>query len=483
MHPEKDPELQVTNCSTIIIGKKASKTGKVLMAHNEDTPNVVVESHLVPRIKHKKGEVITFPDGTAVIPQVPETWAYYWSQCRAVGGEPFADSFLNEWGVAVASNSCVYDKTEEGTFTGIGYGLRRLIAERAKSARHGVEVAAELIETFGYRSTRAYHIADKNEAWVFQVVKGHNFAARRVGDDEVYYMPNWLSIHEIDFNDTKHEKFYWSKHIVDYAMEKGWYTPAKEGDYSDFDYAKAYQTADMFPSNMARSDLAWKQLAGRELPYKTFSIKAERKYGVEDLKPIMRSHYVEWEEDLKNDPTMSPHRFGLCRDTTCGTTIYEFNEIDELTCMWRAFPRPCGVPFVPWYAGITSIPKGYEWAGPLSSQISQFYVDEEEFHAHSGRAFAAFHLLENVMEFDYPAAAKIVHPEIEAMEKEFTVTKEAMDKMYKDLAKRNKKYAKAMLNDYTAAQAMKAWYWAKEAVLKIADAENAARMHFWRSKL
>ena len=58
-----------------------------------------------------------------------------------------------------------------------------------------------------------------------------------------------------------------------------------------------------------------------------------------------------------------------------------------------------------------------------------------------------------------------------------------MDKMYKDLAKRNKKYAKAMLNDYTAAQAMKAWYWAKEAVLKIADAENAARMHFWRSKL
>ena len=69
------------------------------------------------------------------------------------------------------------------------------------------------------------------------------------------------------------------------------------------------------------------------------------------------------------------------------------------------------------------------------------------------------------------------------MEKEFAATKKATDKAYLDLAKRNKKYARALLNDYTAAQAAKAWAWAREAVLKIADDEHAARAYFWRSKL
>ena len=83
---------EVDNCSTIIVGKNASKTGKVILAHNEDTPDCTAQVHLVPRIKHKPGEVLTFADGTAVIPQVEETYAYMWSEFRALGefgGEQF----------------------------------------------------------------------------------------------------------------------------------------------------------------------------------------------------------------------------------------------------------------------------------------------------------------------------------------------------------------------------------------------------------
>ena len=91
------------NCSTIIVGKKASATGRVLVAHNEDDPNCFVQSHLVPRAVHAPGETLTFADGTAVIPQVEETLGYYWSEFRALHGEPFADAFLNECGVLVVS--------------------------------------------------------------------------------------------------------------------------------------------------------------------------------------------------------------------------------------------------------------------------------------------------------------------------------------------------------------------------------------------
>ena len=81
---------------------------------------------------------MTFADGTAEVPQVPETNAYYWSEMRSPNGEAFADNFVNEWGVAVVSDNCVSTKqSQEEHKIGLGYGMRRLIAERAKTAREG----------------------------------------------------------------------------------------------------------------------------------------------------------------------------------------------------------------------------------------------------------------------------------------------------------------------------------------------------------
>ena len=73
-------ENENANCSTILVGKDASVTGKVLLGHNEDDEDCIVQLHYVPRFKHKPDSVITFPDAKAVIPQVEETYAYYWSE-------------------------------------------------------------------------------------------------------------------------------------------------------------------------------------------------------------------------------------------------------------------------------------------------------------------------------------------------------------------------------------------------------------------
>lgn len=78
---------------------------------------------------------------------------------------------------------------------GIGYGLRRLVAERARSAREAVEIAGALIEEFGYTSGRSYQFCDKNEAWVFQIPTGRRYVAKRIPDDHVYMIPNNYTIH------------------------------------------------------------------------------------------------------------------------------------------------------------------------------------------------------------------------------------------------------------------------------------------------
>lgn len=235
---------------------------------------------------------------------------------------------------------------------------------------------------------------------------------------------------------------------------------------------------------MWRSDLAWRQITGTEpVPHSTFSIKAPRKYGVEDLKKILRSHYDGHEEDLKTDPKMSPHRYGICRDTTVESMVIDFADIPELTCVWRAFPRPCIAPYLPWYVGITKLPKGYENFGAKTALASHFAVDPAEFRYDSSRAYWAFHMLENIMEFDYQFCEEKVHGDIEKMEAAMTAAKPLIDEAYRKLAETSPEYARQLLTDYTAAQAQKAWEWAEQTALELVDMKNAANMDFWRSKL
>lgn len=448
------------NCSTIIVGKAASTTGHIILAHNEDDPDCFIQQHLVPRVRHAPGETVTFPDGTAVVPQVEETWAFFWSEFRIPGGEPFADSFLNEWGVAVCSNNCIGANHPEDVTGGLGYGLRRLIAERATSARHGVEVLAGLMEQFGYRSARTYHIADKDEAWVVNVTTGHNFVARRVGDDEIFFMPNWYTIHQVDFTDTEHKNFYWSPDLVDFARRNGYYTPKAEGDFSDFDFAKAYQhPSASIRFNASRQEVGWALLApGVEVPERTFAIKAPRRYGPEDLKNVLRSHG-------HTEPGQSPHLFndncGLCLFFSAESFIVEFADLPELTCMWRTTTRACAAPYIPWYAGITRLPNGYEQIGWQASSLSHFAVDAREVSYDDRYAYSAFHLLTSLRELDYAFGQELVEEQIAAMEASLALTKPAMDDAYRRLAKDHPEAARELLTSYTAAQAQLAWDWAK----------------------
>ena len=170
-------------CTTVVIGKKASATGHVLIGHNEDDDKSIVMVHSVPHEKHEAGEFVTFGDRPGVkIPQVRETAGYIWSEVRRPdGGISFGDSFFNEYGVAVVTNSANPGKAPEDengsqdpylATMGLGYGVRRLVAERAKTAREGLDVIIELVEKYGYFSSRTYQIADKDECWAVMLTRG-----------------------------------------------------------------------------------------------------------------------------------------------------------------------------------------------------------------------------------------------------------------------------------------------------------------------
>jgi len=459
----EDEEI-LEDCSAIIVGKKASLTGEVLFGHNEDDKgNNVMVQYKVPRATHKPGELITFEPACAKIPQVEQTWAYLWSETRASWQASFSDTFINEWGVAIATDSCSNSREDQPELTngGIGYGLGHLIAQRARTAGEGVEIAARLVDQYGYTASgRAYQIVDKNEGWVFQVVKGKHYVAKRVSDDEVMFIPNWYTIHEVDLSDK--ENYIASQDIITYAIERGWYTPAKPGDYSDFDFALAYQDPNKDQSrNIVRHKNALRLILGKEPDdVRAFSVKPPKKLSIDDVKKILRTHYEGTGDDLSCGYAINPHRTGIrtiCTSTTLESFIIQFREEPAFTCIWRAALNPCTSPYVPWYLGITKVPAGYGWLSPQVGISTHFNVPAADLSYRPGRAWWAFQDVQDLADASYGSVIEEIVRRRDALEKQWSSYQPTIEAKAREAYQKDPARAAAILTDYTNQQAVLAW--------------------------
>ena len=127
--------------------------------------------------------------------------------------------------------------------TGImDYGSLIYIAlQRSKSAREAIKVMTDLVKEYGYYSSgETFSIADKNEAWVMEMIgkgpgnKGAVWVAIRIPDDCISAHANQSRIQQIPFDDK--ENCIYSPDVVSFAREKGYF----KGKDADFSFAKAY---------------------------------------------------------------------------------------------------------------------------------------------------------------------------------------------------------------------------------------------------
>lgn len=413
------------DCSSIIVGKNASETGEVLLGHNEDNGGLIVMPlYIMPRMTHEPGEVIIMEETAAHIPQVEETWGFMWSETRTPSGASYSDGFINEWGVAIVSDNAgsSSERNPDLTDGGIGYGIRRIAAERAKTAREAVEIMADLVETYGYRASgRSYQVVDKDEGWMMQIVNGKHYCAKRVPDDEVAFIPNRYTIREVDMDDT--ENFIVADDLITYAIENGWYTPEIPGDYSDFDFAKAYQRD--YSTTDIRQRNAYSLLLGREIPEDEelpFSIRLDRKLGVEDVKEVLRYHYEGTKDDLSNGYQVSPHNMGnrpICASTTQESSVIQFRENPDFTLYWRTCGHACTCPYIPIYLGITKVPDGFGWIDPVEGMANHFNPPAEDFEHDPDKAWWAFIDLQNLIESQYGEVIDEVQEEVLNLEKQW----------------------------------------------------------------
>ncbi len=302
-------------CSDLIVGKKASADGSIMVSYSADSHTLYGDLVHYPAKSWGKGlmlEVHEWDTGKPLgfIPQAPITY-------NVVGN-------MNEHQVAI-TESTWGGRKELSDHKGImDYGSLIYIAlQRSQSAREAIRVMTGLVRDYGYYSSgESFTIADKNEVWVLEMIgkgpkkKGATWVAIRIPDDAISAHANQARIHKIPFGDK--ENCMYEKDVVNLAREYGWF----QGKDKDFDFQKAYNPYD-FSGLRACEARVWsffrefdksmdkytKLVKGdvNEEPMPLYIIP-ERKVTLADVRKGMRNHYEGTPLSMTQDPGAGAYR-------------------------------------------------------------------------------------------------------------------------------------------------------------------------------
>ncbi|MBR0151389.1 MAG: C69 family dipeptidase [Synergistaceae bacterium] len=448
-------------CMTVLVGRKASATGEVLIAHNEDAPGrFTMQTHIVRKLRRHPGAKAKFEPHTAEL-ELPETRTnLFWSEAKTYNpdtpGPSFCDLYVNGYGVVICTNNCEYSREDSPELTdgGIGYGLRRIVAESAHTAREAVDIAAGLIERYGYASSgRSYSFADKEDIYVMQIVHGKHYAVQRVPDDEVAVIPNHYTIHEPDrkapgYND-----------LISYAIKRGWYHP----EDGDFDFKRAYQAERSYAEdkNTHRHVRALQILLGidfsglleKEWEPLPFSVKPARKIDIATLKKILRTHFEGTSSyTAGNDSPHFQKPLTVCNIDTLESTIIQIRHNPDRTIIRKALGRPCFAPYTAWYFGIPSVPEGYEDKDPETSLAEHFATTPDDMDYRNNAWYRAMEI-QAACDILYDGKAEYVHAKIHELEEDLERKFAPLDSQIELRLRSTPDIARAMMEGVVMTQA------------------------------
>ncbi len=443
------------NCFSVLVGKNATTDGSIMFGHNEDDwGDRVVNWYLAPYEYYGQGDSITLKRGGKTA-QGKETFKYLWLEIPEL---EFSDSYMNEFGLVIASDACVSREDKpELTDGGIGYWLRRAMAERARTAKEAVKIGGQLIEEMGYASSgRTYCIAGPNQAWMLSAVKGKHWVAQRIPDDQAAIIPNYYTITNVDLDDTTN--FMGSSDIIDYAIERGWYDPKTDGD---FDFRKAYSDQGNLATlgNRARHWISINALSEKQYGLEDdlpFSFVPKKKLGLEDIFQVLRNHYEGTELDKTDGyKTGNPHQQGamsVCSSTNQYGFVAQTRNwlpVELGTVLWIAPRRPCTEAFVPIYSGLLSVPKNFA-VTDFKTALKTHFDKIENFEEYSkGHKYLTFGKKAARIDENYGKLIPEIKKSVDSFEKQLLSGQAPFEERILGVYKKEPEQAKEMLTEYS----------------------------------
>lgn len=231
--------LPAKACTSYYVGKDCTKDGTTMYGRTEDISSRKDKVYKVIQAKHVGKNAVYKDESGATEFQAPikVDTTYRYTICRDNEGDEdgyFGEFGTNSKGVTMSATTSAsaaksirqYDPYVKNT--GITEeNLTDYILCQASTAREGVEILADVMDTIGAGEGNGLFIADKNEVWYFEMLLGHNYCAIKMPSNKAAVIPNCLVIGDVDLSDK--ENVIASPNLVKVAKNNGFYVPAQDG--------------------------------------------------------------------------------------------------------------------------------------------------------------------------------------------------------------------------------------------------------------
>jgi len=460
-------------CSNLIVGKKASVDGSVMVSYNADDYGMFGHLCHYPAGTHPKGtmrQIYDWDSGVyhGEIEEAPVTY-------NVIGN-------INEFQLSIGETT--YGGREEMVdSTGIlDYGsLIYVTLQRAKTAREAISVMTSLVEKYGYNSEgETFSICDPNEAWIMEMQgtgagsKGVVWVAMRIPDDAICAHANQSRIGKFNMKDKKNVLY--SKNVISYARKMGWFN----GKDSEFSWKNTYAFPDFsgrrfcdarvwsffnhYADDFERY-LPWALGKDKDAEDMPLWIVPNRKLSVADVENGMRDHYEGtalaldttsigggiYEMPYRPTPltfTVDGKQYFNERPISTQQTAFTFvSQLRSwLPCeiggvLWFGNDDANMVAYTPVYCGNTVQPACYNTKGADAVTFS------------SDNAFWLCNMVSNMV---YPRYSQLF-PELKAvrdsLETSYFANQTSIEKQAADLYKTDKAAALKLLNNYSNTKA------------------------------
>ena len=474
-------------CTSLLVTKGASADGSVMITYTADSAGFYPILELLPATDHPADAVIEIPATkervAASIKQVSHTYKVLgvsWD-----GNHLHRQGTMNEFQLAITETTFGGRKELHNPQGLLSYSLLMTLAlQRAKTAQEAIDVMVRLIEEYGYGDEgESISIADKNEAWVFEIIGtgpsnevgkgGAIWVAKKVPDGEISVHANQARIGEIIENDP--ENFRYSANVKTFAVEKGWYNP---NDNRPFRFCEVYDEITV-KSRRVCAGRVWSILRraapslnlspdhfrGVEgVPDYPWSIKPDRKLSAADVMVLKRDHFEGTDFDMTKGLDAGP--YGLPRrwrplywkvdgveyawERPISTQQTGYSVITQSRAhlpdaigglVWYGVDDSALNCHFPLYVTMTELPQAF-----CCGSITRYTPDS---------AWWTFNIVANYANLKYSMMSKEIIAVQQELETKFMAFQEPIEKAALDLHRKDPKLASTFLTDYSVKQGEK----------------------------
>ena len=468
-------------CTNFIVGKDASTDGSVMVTYNADSYGMYGNMYRHVGGTHAKDEMRDIYDW--------DTNQYH-GQIRQAERTYNVVGQINENQVTITETT-FGGREEMVDPEGImDYGsLIYVTLERATSARNAIDIMTSLVAEYGYNSEgESFSIADKNEAWILEMVgkgpgnKGAVWVAIRIPDDCICAHANQSRITKFNMKDK--ENVLYAKDVVKVARKKGFF----DGKDEDFSFRDAYNPLDFsgirycdarvwsfFNHHVDGMDRFLPYINGEDLKGEMpLYYKPKTKLSLRTLMQDMRDHYEDTPLDIREGlgagPFHMPYRISplsakvdsveYFNERPISTVQTGFSIVAQMRnwlpdaiggIAWWTNDDPNMAAYTPVYCGVNEIPLCYQRIADKQDEITFSF----------GSAFWMCNMVANIV---YPFYDKMF-PDLERVRNElefgFYDNQASIESQAKSLYDEDPQKAKALLTEYSLKQAdkmMSQWY-------------------------